>query len=52
MKNKVLDTVEYKAKIIDMPLSQIETNDLNPRKRFVDTEEDILMNPLHSSIVI
>jgi ParB/RepB/Spo0J family partition protein len=48
MKNSLFDTVEYKEKIIDIPLSQIETNSLNPRKRFVDTEEDILIESLLS----
>jgi ParB family transcriptional regulator, chromosome partitioning protein len=46
MKNKLLDVVEYKEKIVDIPLSQIEINKLNPRKRFVDTEEDILIESI------
>jgi ParB family chromosome partitioning protein len=48
MKKKILDTVEYKEKIIDIPLSQIDINDLNPRKRFVDTEEDTLIESILS----
>ena len=46
MKNTLLDTVGYKERIIDIPLSQIEPNVLNPRKRFVDTEEDILIESI------
>lgn len=48
MKNNFLDTVEYKERIIDIPLSQIVTNSLNPRKRFVDTEEDVLIESILS----
>ena len=48
MKNTLLDTVEYKEKIVDIPLTQIAPNDLNPRKRFVDTEEDILIESILS----
>jgi ParB family transcriptional regulator, chromosome partitioning protein len=48
MKSKLFDTVEYKEKIIDLPLSKIEVNNLNPRKRFVDTEEDILIESILS----
>jgi ParB family transcriptional regulator, chromosome partitioning protein len=48
MKSNLFDAVEYKEKIIDIPLSQIETNSLNPRKRFVDTEEDVLIESLIS----
>jgi len=48
MKNKFLDTVEYKEKIIDIPLDQIEPNNLNPRKRFVDTEADVLIESILS----
>ncbi len=43
-----IDTVEYKDKIVDIPLSQIEMNNLNPRKRFVDTEEDVLIDSILS----
>lgn len=42
------DTIEYKEKIIDIPLSQIEVNSLNPRKRFVDTEGDTLIESILS----
>lgn len=48
MKNTLLDTVEYKERIIDIPLTQIDPNALNPRKRFVDTEEDILIESILS----
>jgi ParB family transcriptional regulator, chromosome partitioning protein len=48
MKKKLLDTVEYQPKIIDIPLSHIDANNLNPRKRFVDTEEDILIESILS----
>lgn len=48
MKNNLLDTVEYKTKIIDIPLSIININKLNPRKRFVDTEEDTLIESILS----
>lgn len=48
MTSHLFDAVEYKEKIIDIPLSQIETNQLNPRKRFVDTEEDILIESILS----
>lgn len=48
MKSHLFDAVEYKEKIIDIPLSQIEINRLNPRKRFVDTEEDVLIESILS----
>lgn len=48
MKDNLLDTVEYKAKILEIPLDQIVTNDLNPRKRFVDTEADTLIESILS----
>ncbi len=48
MKKSKIDTVEYKDKIVDIPLSQIEVNILNPRKRFVDTEEDVLIESILS----
>lgn len=48
MKNSLFDTVEYKEKIVDIQLTQIEINTLNPRKRFVDTEQDILIESLLS----
>jgi ParB family transcriptional regulator, chromosome partitioning protein len=48
MKNNLFDAVEYKEKIIDISLSHIDTNSLNPRKRFVDTEEDVLIESLIS----
>lgn len=48
MKSKIHDTVEYKEKIVDIPLSQIEINTLNPRKRFVDTEGDTLIESILS----
>lgn len=48
MKSHLFDSVEYKEKIIDIPLAQIETNQLNPRKRFVDTEEDVLIESILS----
>ena len=48
MKTNLFDTVEYREKIIDIPLTQIETNSLNPRKRFVDTEEDVLIESILS----
>lgn len=37
-----MDT-QYKDKIQNIPLSQIETNPLNPRKRFVEDEADTLI---------
>ncbi len=48
MKSSLHDIVEYKEKIIDIPLSQIEINVLNPRKRFVDTEGDALIDSIIS----
>lgn len=48
MKKEIVDTVEYKEKIIDIPLSQIDLNNLNPRKRFVDSEEDVLIESILS----
>ena len=48
MKKEVIDIVEYKEKIIDVPLSQIEFNKFNPRKRFVDSEEDVLIDSILS----
>lgn len=48
MKTELFDTVEYRQKIIDIPLTHIETNSLNPRKRFVDTEEDVLIESILS----
>ena len=46
MKSNLQDIVEYKQKIIDIPLGQIEINKLNPRKRFVDTEADSLIESI------
>lgn len=40
------DTVEYEPKIASIPLKRIVVNDLNPRKRFVDTEEDQLIESI------
>lgn len=48
MKKIITEIVEYKEKIVGIPLSQIESNDLNPRKRFVDTEEDMLIDSILS----
>ena len=48
MKKEIIDTVEYKEKIVDIPLSQIELNNMNPRKRFVDSEEDVLIESILS----
>lgn len=42
-----MDT-QYKEKIQNIPLSQIETNPLNPRKRFVDDEADTLIESILS----
>jgi ParB/RepB/Spo0J family partition protein len=42
-----MDT-QYKEKILNIPLSQIETNPLNPRKRFVDEEADTLIESILS----
>lgn len=44
--SNLLDSVEYKEKIIDIQLEKIERNSLNPRKRFVDTEEDVLIESI------
>jgi len=46
MKKNIHDIVEYKEKIVDIPLSKIEINNLNPRKRFVDTEGDALIESI------
>lgn len=43
-----MDVTQYKSKIINVPLSQIETNTLNPRKRFVDDEADALIESILS----
>lgn len=42
-----MDT-QYKDKIQNISLSQIETNPLNPRKRFVDEEADTLIESILS----
>jgi ParB family chromosome partitioning protein len=42
-----MDT-QYKDKIQNIPLTQIETNPLNPRKRFVDDEADTLIESILS----
>lgn len=42
-----MDT-QYKDRIQNIPLSQIETNPLNPRKRFVDDEADTLIESILS----
>lgn len=42
-----MDT-QYKDKIQNIPLSQIETNPLNPRKKFVDEEADTLIESILS----
>lgn len=39
---------QYKDRIQNIPLSQIETNSLNPRKRFVDDEADTLIESILS----
>lgn len=46
MKDNLLDTIEYKARIVEVPLTEIDRNPLNPRKRFVDTEEDALIESI------
>lgn len=48
MEKDLFDTIEYREKIIDLRLNQIEINLLNPRKRFVDTEEDVLIESILS----
>ena len=48
MKKSKIEFVEYKEKIINIPLPHIEINILNPRKRFVDTEEDVLIESILS----
>lgn len=42
-----MDT-QYKDKIQNISLTQIETNPLNPRKRFVDDESDVLIESILS----
>jgi ParB/RepB/Spo0J family partition protein len=42
-----MDT-QYKDRIQNIPLTQIETNPLNPRKRFVDEEADTLIESILS----
>lgn len=42
-----MDT-QYKDRIQNIPLTQIETNSLNPRKRFVDNEADTLIESILS----
>src|SRR5258706_10009091 len=42
-----MDT-QYKDRIQNIPLAQIETNPLNPRKRFVDDEADTLIESILS----
>ena len=42
-----MDT-QYKDRIQNIPLTQIETNPLNPRKRFVDDEADNLIESILS----
>ena len=42
-----MDT-QYKDRIQNIPLTQIETNSLNPRKRFVDDEADTLIESILS----
>lgn len=40
-KNKLI--VEYLDKIYDIPIEKVERNDLNPREKFVESEEDELI---------
>ena len=42
-----MDT-QYKDRIQNIPISQIETNTLNPRKRFVEDESDALIESILS----
>ncbi len=48
MKKNINDIVEYNDKIIDISISQIVRNDFNPRQRFVDTEEETLIESIIS----
>lgn len=48
MTNRKKDITEYKDKIIDISIAKIERNHLNPRKRFVDSEEDVLIESILS----
>jgi len=43
-----MENTQYKDRIQNIPLSQIETNPLNPRKRFVDEEADTLIESILS----
>lgn len=45
---KLNDIIAYKERIIDVPITRIVKNDLNPRKRFVESEEEILIESLIS----
>mgnify|MGYP001575931162 FL=1 len=49
-KNKLL--VEYSNKIFDIPIEKIETNELNPRERFVESEEDELIESILSKGIL
>jgi ParB family transcriptional regulator, chromosome partitioning protein len=46
MKTSVNEITGYKERIVDIPLDHIVTNKLNPRKRFVDTEADTLIESI------
>jgi ParB family transcriptional regulator, chromosome partitioning protein len=46
MKGNLQEITGYKPRIIDIPLGHIEMNKLNPRKRFVDTEADTLIESI------
>jgi ParB family transcriptional regulator, chromosome partitioning protein len=49
-KNKLL--IEYYSQIYDIPLSKIEVNNLNPREKFIEPEEDELIESILSKGIL
>ena len=43
---ELINEIEYDSRIIEIPLSKIQVNEFNPRKKFVETEEDELIESI------
>jgi len=52
MEKKIESLIEYKNKIQDIPLLKIELNPLNPRKKFIEQEEDELIESIISKGIL
>jgi len=52
MEKKIESLIGYNNKIQNLDLSQIETNLLNPRKRFIEREEDELIESIISKGIL